>query len=101
MSNGSGRLAVAEGIETALSLACGVLDGPATIWAALSASGLRALALPDCARRLIVACDGEPTGRAAGRALAGRAHAFGWLVKLLDPGNGIDVNDLLREGVNS
>ena len=90
---------MAEGIETALSLSCGLLDGPATIWAALSTSGLRAVVLPACPGRLTVAFDGDAPGRSAGLALAERAHALGWAVDLLDPGTGADFNDLLRKGV--
>jgi hypothetical protein len=99
LAGGPGRLVVAEGIETALSLACGLLDGPAAVWAALSTSGLRALVLPPGAGRLTVACDGDAPGRAAALALAGRAHAGGWRVDLLDPGDRADWNDRLRERV--
>jgi hypothetical protein len=95
------RLVVAEGIETALSLSCGLLDGPATVWAALSTSGLRALALPARAGGLTVACDGDAPGRAAALALAERAHAGGWRVDILDPGTGADFNDQLREGMTT
>lgn len=48
-----GRLWWPRGIETALSLACGLLDGPATIWAALSTTGMRALRLPIQAGALV------------------------------------------------
>ena len=86
---------MAEGIESALSLLCGPLDGPATIWAALSTSGLRSLRLPDPPGRLTVAADGDKPGREAAHALAERAHATGWTVGLLDPGDGADWNDIL------
>lgn len=89
------RLVVAEGIETALSLACGLLDGPATIWAALSTSGLRGLRLPDRPGRLTIASDGDTAGRGAALALAERAHGLGWQVGILDPGDGADFNDIL------
>ena len=95
LSSTPGRLVVAEGIETALSLSCGLLDGHATIWAALSTSGLRALVLPKHPARLSVACDGDTPGRAAGLALAERAHALGWAVGTLDPGDDTDWNDVL------
>jgi hypothetical protein len=36
-------------------------------------------------------------GRAAALALAKRAHRDGWRVDLLDPGDGRDFNDYLRE----
>lgn len=91
----SDRLVVAEGIETALSLACGLLAGPATIWAALSTSGMIALRLPRRLGRLTVACDGDRPGRNAAFALAERAQGIGWEVSLLDPGDGVDFNSIL------
>lgn len=95
LTDGPSRLAVGEGIESTLSLACGILDAPATLWAALSTSGLRRLHLPPRPGRLVVACDGDTPGREAGHALAERAHALGWQVSILDPGNGADFNDIL------
>jgi hypothetical protein len=95
LAEGPARLAVAEGIETALSLLCGFLDGPATIWAALSTSGLRGLRLPAHPARLTLAPDGDDAGRTAAFALAERAHALGWAVGILDPGTGADFNDIL------
>ncbi|WP_245860918.1 DUF7146 domain-containing protein [Rhodobacter maris] len=95
LAQGPARLVLAEGIETALSLACGLLDGPATIWAALSTSGLRGLRLPARPGQLTIACDGDTAGRAAALALAERAHELGWDVGTLDPGDGADFNDIL------
>jgi len=95
LADGPSRLVVAEGVESGLSLLCGLLDGPAAVWAALSTSGLRGLRLPATAGRLTVACDGDEPGRAAAHALAERAHAQGWQVGILDPGNGADFNDIL------
>lgn len=92
----TGRLVVAEGIETALSLLCGLLCGPATVWAALSTSGLRGLSLPPQPGRLTIACDGDTAGRAAAMALADRAHGMGWTVATIDPGDGADFNDILN-----
>jgi hypothetical protein len=89
-------LAVAEGIETGLSLKCGILRGPAAIWAALSTSGLRALRLPREPGKLIIAVDGDDAGRAAADVLALRAHTAGWTVSILDPGDDRDWNDILR-----
>jgi hypothetical protein len=95
LSGGASRLVLAEGIETALSLVYGPLDGTATTWAALSTSGMRGLRLPAQAGRLTIAIDGDEPGRAAGYALAERAHALGWTVGFLDPGDGLDWNDRL------
>jgi phage/plasmid primase-like uncharacterized protein len=95
LADGPSRLVVAEGMESALSLLCGLLDGPATAWAALSTSGLRGLRLPSQAGRLTIAPDGDAPGREAAHVLAERAHALGWQVGILDPGGGADFNDIL------
>lgn len=96
LSDGPSRLVVAEGIESGLSLLCGLLDGPATVWAALSTSGLRGLRLPTQPGRLTIATDGDKPGRDAAHALAERAHELGWQVGILDPGTGADFNDILK-----
>lgn len=96
LTGGAAWLVAGEGIESTLSLACGLLDGPATLWAALSTSGLRGLRLPARPGRLTIACDGDPPGREAACVLAERAHALGWAVGILDPGNGADFNDILQ-----
>lgn len=95
LTDGPGPLVVAEGIETALSLASGLLQRPATVWAALSTSGIRGLRLPGRPGRLTIAPDGDDPGRAAAHALAERAHGLGWQVAFLDPGDGRDWNDIL------
>lgn len=90
-----GPLVVAEGIETALSLASGLLRGPASIWAALSASGMTGLHLPAQTGRLIVATDGDEAGRSAGFRLADRAAGLGWDVSTLPAPDRRDWNDVL------
>jgi len=96
LADGPERLVVVEGIETGLALLCGLLDGPATVWAALSTSGLRGLRLPSQAGRLTIATDGDVAGRKAGHALAERAHALGWAVSLLPAPEDRDWNDILQ-----
>jgi phage/plasmid primase-like uncharacterized protein len=96
LAAGPGPLAVAEGIETALSLACGPLSGPAAIWAALSTSGLRGLRLPAIPGALIVAADGDEPGQAAAYALAERANALGWTVTMFPAPEGRDWNDVIQ-----
>ncbi len=96
LSSSSGTLVVCEGIETGLSLASGLLRQPATIWAALSTSGMKRLVLPDRPGRLTVATDGDDAGRTAGKALAQRATAAGWTVNLLPAPDGRDWNDILE-----
>lgn len=95
LTEAQGPIVVAEGIETALSLASGLLGRPATIWAALSTSGLRGLHLPPLPGKLTIATDGDDPGRAAGRDLAERAHVTGWAVSLLPAPDGRDWNDIL------
>jgi hypothetical protein len=95
LTEARGSLVVAEGIETALSLASGLLGRPATIWAALSTSGMRGLHLPSPPGRLTVAMDGDDAGRAAGHDLAERAHALGWNVSLLPAPDRSDWCDVL------
>ena len=95
LAGGPSRLVVVEGLENALSLLSGLLDGPATVWAGLSTSGLRGLHLPTQAGRLTIGTDGDKPGRDAAHALAERAHGLGWQVGILDPGNGADFNDIL------
>jgi hypothetical protein len=97
LSNTPGRLVVAEGIESALSLMCGLLSEPLTVWAALSTSGIRSLRLPEQTGQLAIATDGDRPGREAAQTLAKRAHGQGWHVSLLDPGDGRDFNDILNE----
>ncbi|NKW71796.1 virulence-associated protein E [Rhodobacteraceae bacterium R_SAG10] len=98
LSEGVGPLVVAEGIETALSLLSGLLSGPASVWAALSTSGIKALQLPPDPGKLIVATDGDAPGREAGNVLASRASALGWKVSLLPAPDGSDWNDVLQSG---
>ncbi|WP_340107796.1 toprim domain-containing protein [Pikeienuella sp. HZG-20] len=90
-------LVVAEGVETAMSLASGLLCGPATVWAALSTSGMSGLRLPGGRPgKLTVATDGDAPGRTAGSTLAQRASALGWTVSILPAPDGRDWNDILR-----
>lgn len=98
LTEAQGPLVVAEGLETALSLASGLLRGPATIWAALSTSGMRALRLPPEPHRLTIATDGDAPGRAAGHDLAERATALRWQVSLLPAPDGRDWADVLAAG---
>lgn len=98
LSPPSDRLVVAEGIETALSLMCGLIDGPAAVWAALSAGNMEALILPPSLGSLIIAADGDEPGRRAAARLAERARMMGWEVSLMAAPEGRDWNDVLRQG---
>ena len=96
LADGPGPLVVCEGLETGLSLASGLLRAPATVWAALSTSGLRGLHLPVEPGCLTIAPDGDAPGRGAALSLATRAHALGWRVSVLNPPDGCDWNDVLQ-----
>lgn len=99
--NRPGPLVIAEGIETALSLGCGLLDACGPIWAALSTSGVIALNLPPEPGRIIIAPDGDDAGRGAAMRLADRAYYAGWHVSLVPIPYGLDWNDFVngRAGV--
>ncbi|CAN1573096.1 Archaeal primase DnaG/twinkle, TOPRIM domain [Paracoccaceae bacterium] len=97
LSEAQGPLVVCEGIETGLSLLSGLLGEPAEVLAALSTSGIRALALPLIPRRLIVAADGDAPGIEAAKALGDRAYYLGWEVFVWPAPDGLDWNDVLRE----
>lgn len=97
LTSDSDHLLVAEGIETALSLASGLLPTPMSIWAALSTSGVRGLELPRTPGLLTIASDGDAAGELAASVLAERAHASGWKVFMLPAPAGKDWNDVLRE----
>lgn len=93
------KLVLAEGIETALSVytATGFWT-----WATLSTSGLAALILPplDIVQELVIAADHDRAGIAAAQKAAQNWKASGYVVRLaLPPREGMDFNDLLREGV--
>jgi hypothetical protein len=100
LSEGAGPLVVAEGIETALSLADAFADLSPRVWAGLSTAGVAGLRLPARAGDLIAAPDGDAAGRKAAEELARRAHAAGWRVRILPPpGDGLDWNDAARREV--
>ena len=88
---------VAEGIETALSMLCGLLDAPVgSVWAALSAPGMQALHLPAEPGELLIAADCDDAGLAAAESLAAKAKAAGWAAFIATPPPGADFNDILR-----
>jgi phage/plasmid primase-like uncharacterized protein len=87
--------AVAEGIETALSVAT-ACSMPA--WAALSASGIKNLVLPPEATHLVICADHDVsgTGECAARDAAARWLSEGRRVRIaVPPEAGADFNDVL------
>ncbi|MGV8997289.1 MAG: DUF7146 domain-containing protein [Parvibaculaceae bacterium] len=98
LSQTNGSLVICEGLETGLSLLSGLLQGPATVWAALSTSGMKSLKLPPRPGQMIIASDGDAAGRMSAHALASRADAMGWRVSLFPAPEGCDWNDVLKGG---
>lgn len=88
----AGALAVAEGIETALSFAA--ISGVPT-WSALSTSGLKSFVLPLGVRSLVIAADADDAGQEAAETLAGRLGSR-CEVRIEAPASG-DWNDHLAD----
>lgn len=89
-------IALAEGIETALSVS---LATRLTVWATLSTSGLKGLVLPPppAAEVVIIAADNDSAGLAAAEVTAARIEAEGRSVSIVRPPQpGHDFNDMLR-----
>jgi phage/plasmid primase-like uncharacterized protein len=95
LAHAQDELVVGEGVETCLSVqqACGIPS-----WAALSATGLKAINLPPGIERVIILADGDPTGEAAARAAARRLRLAVRSVRLVRAPHGRDFNDLLTDG---
>lgn len=90
-------LALAEGIETALSVS---RASRLTVWATLSTSGLKGLILPalPIAEMVIIAADHDEAGLEAAAIAAGRFEAEGRAVSVIHPVKaGADFNDVLRD----
>jgi putative DNA primase/helicase len=88
------QLAVAEGIETALSVQ--QITRLPTV-AALSAAGMQSLRWPPQVRHLWIAADNDEVGRGAAEALLAWALRAGLQAHIKLPARGKnDFNDLLR-----
>lgn len=86
-------LGIAEGIETALSLAWAV--SPA--WAAIDAGNLAALPVLPGVPELLIAVDADPAGEAASAECSTRWLAAGRRVRLVRPDAGCsDLNDVAQ-----
>lgn len=96
LADGPGPLVVAEGIETAFSVADALARHGPKVWAGLSAHGLASVRLPAEAGELVVAPDAGAAGWRAAEALADRAQAAGWRVRVLPPPAEGDWNDRAR-----
>lgn len=91
----SSPLLIGEGIETCLSA---MQATGHSAWAALSASGMRALALPDHVREVVILADGDEPGVRAAAKAANRFAAERRRVRIAQAPTGTDFNDLLRGG---
>ncbi len=88
------KLAIAEGIETGLSIAQACPGLP--VWAALSASIMQLLVLPAEVCEVVLCCDGDEPGQEAARVAAKRFLAEGRVVRITSAPEGEDFNDVLR-----
>jgi len=89
-------IALAEGIETALSIS---RASRLTVWATLSTSGMKGLILPPApvAEVVVICADHDDAGLAAAEATAARLEAEGRAVSVITPqAKGTDFNDVLR-----
>ncbi len=84
------RLAIAEGIETALAFTR--LTG-CPCWAALSASLMPSVWIPEGVERVYIAADNDPAGERAAQRLAGRLVNDGVAAWIVRPEHGNDWND--------
>ncbi len=88
-------IALAEGIETALSIG---VASRLTVWATLSTSGMKGVILPPppVAEIIVIAADHDPAGLAAAEETAARFEAEGRAVSVIAPqAKGADFNDVL------
>ncbi len=88
------RLAVAEGIETALSIAQACPD--LSVWSGISTSLMRRLLLPPQVREVVLCVDGDEAGDKAARHLAERFASEGRAARIAPAPDGQDYNDLTR-----
>jgi len=89
-------IALAEGIETALSIS---RASRLTVWATLSTSGLKGLILPPApvGEIIIICADNDAAGLGAAETVAGRLEVGGRVVSIIHPKQaGTDFNDVLR-----
>jgi putative DNA primase/helicase len=87
------RLALAEGIESALAVR--LLTGW-PVWSTVTAGGLEAVRIPRTVSRVAIHLDHDPAGLAAGERLRARLAADGYDVDMaIPPERGMDPLDML------
>ena len=89
-------IAVAEGIENALSVRTFNGDANGKYYATLSATGMKQWQLPNYAGQLIIFPDGDKVGSDAALQLGERASLMGWNAKTMLIVEDKDWNDLLQ-----
>ena len=98
----SSTLAVAEGIETSLSV---MQATGRPVWAALSLGNIGVVELPPVVREVVLCADADAKDPAAAEALlmkaAERHAARGRRVRVARPATGADFNDMLVSEVGS
>ena len=87
------RLAIAEGIETALSIRAALPDWP--VWSAINSHGMKKLSLPASIIEVLICADHDPAGLKAAQTLADRLANSDKAVRLIVPEHG-DFNDVLK-----
>jgi hypothetical protein len=91
--DGEEPLILAEGVETALSA---LAAGHGHAWAAVSSGNMKAIDLSDDIRAVIIIADmDDARGMAAARVLAQRLSRQGRNVRIAQPPQGLDLNDVL------
>lgn len=96
---GSGEpLTVSEGIENGLAVKQMLSSKHGTFMAAMSATNLGSLKLPNEPATLIIAADDDQTGKLEALKLGQRAADHGWRASTLFPPAPGDWNDYLRRG---
>ncbi|MDA0781242.1 MAG: toprim domain-containing protein [Rickettsiales bacterium] len=95
LSKPSSKLILAEGIETALSVA---MSTGLSTWATLSTSGMLNVEVPplEITQKIIIAADNDKAGIGAANKLADRLLSAGYRVQIAMPPEGMDFNDLLQ-----
>jgi phage/plasmid primase-like uncharacterized protein len=88
-------LGIAEGIETALSLAHGITP----VWSLIDAGHLRKFLVLPGVQELVIAADNDEAGRAAADACAGRWKDHATVRVVSADTEGADLNDEVREWV--
>ncbi len=92
----AGRLALAEGLETALAMRLALPDWP--VWSCISAGGLAGVMLPPSVRDVLIGADFDRAGIDAAEALASRLADEGRAVRIALPdAPGWDFADLLAD----